>query len=519
MNHDPPATDVFSMPHQAPSGGFSDSDGWITVTDQPVPRIKGYELHEAIGRGGMGIVYRATHLESTKPVALKLMINSPVGLAMRARRFQTEGAIERLLDHPNIVQVVDVGECRGWAYIAMELVDGPDLANRLLSGPLDPRESARIASGIAAAIHHAHQAGVIHRDLKPANILIAPDGTPKVTDFGLAKVQAPANCNYGQTASGVMIGTLGYMAPEQMLGNGAGFSPAVDIYGLGCLLYEMLTGRRLCQAKTVAEALRMAEDDDPAPPRDLNPLIHPLLDAICMKCLCKEPERRYHSAAELAEDLERFLSGQTVRTRGSNILKRLVIGLYRSPHPEEYRSWHKLLVWLAFQNLVTQSVLFAFRVADLPLLYDSPVRAIQLVLMWLTLWRFGGFAPRTASVSQRQVAANFVGFLIACSACSVGNWLRGETIADPAMYVEWSTLSGFLFVVYGRQQWGWFYAFAGCFFVLGALAAPLNPATVMLFGLLWAGALLAAARRIEQTLLSSPPAVIGSVELTSRKNG
>ena len=112
MNHDPPATDVFSMPHQAPSGGFSDSDGWITVTDQPVPRIKGYELHEAIGRGGMGIVYRATHLESTKPVALKLMINSPVGLAMRARRFQTEGAIERLLDHPNIVQVVDVGQWR-----------------------------------------------------------------------------------------------------------------------------------------------------------------------------------------------------------------------------------------------------------------------------------------------------------------------------------------------------------------------------------------------------------------------
>ena len=196
-------------------------------------------------------------------------------------------------------------------------------------------------------------------------------------------------------------------------------------------------------------------------------------------------------------DLMRFLEGHTVRTRKSSFLRRLAAGLDRNPHPEEYQSWRKLLVWLAATNLAAQTVLFVCTVAQQELYFGPLVRATQLALMWGILWRFGGFAPRNASVSQRQVAAVCVGFLLACTACALGHWLRGELIADSALYVEWCTLSGFLFVVFGRLHWGWLYAFAGGFFALAIMAGPFGAPTILLFGLLWAAALLAAARRIQ----------------------
>src|SRR5579864_2500688 len=232
MNSKLPLTDVYPKSLNPPSQAAADNDTATVATDKSIPRINGYEITEEVGRGGMGVVYRAIHNASGRVVALKTILSSPRQLETRLRRFRTEAAVERLMHHPNIVEVVEVGEQDGCMYIAMEFVDGPDLAKKLAGGPLPVKEAIRLAADIAAAVQHLHDASVIHRDLKPANILLAPDGTAKIVDFGLAKLHDPACPDHEQTASGIMIGTLGYMPPEQLFGSADKDAPTVDIYGI-----------------------------------------------------------------------------------------------------------------------------------------------------------------------------------------------------------------------------------------------------------------------------------------------
>jgi serine/threonine-protein kinase len=463
----------------------------------PRPVFDGYEVLSEIGRGGMGIVYRARQLPSGRLVAIKMMLDAPGRFASRLTRFHIEAAAVRRLHHPNIVDVIDAGGNDGRSYIVMELVEGPDLAKKLAAGPLAPREAIQLAMGIAAAVQHAHDAGVVHRDLKPANILLDRDGIPKVTDFGLAKIRDDFQADNGQTASGLMIGTLGYMAPELLLGHNANFHPAADIYGIGCLLYEMLIGHRPFPAKNVAEAVRMAEDAEPVPLRELNPKLDASLEAICMKCLQKEPEARYASAAAIHNDLKQLLCGQRTHMHGSGLIHRLAAGLDWSSHLEEYRSWSQLLVWLALTILGTQTILFVGYIADQPNWFYPIVRAIQFTVMLAIFWVFGGLAPKGASVGQRQVATFCVGFLMACSSSALGHMLWDAKIIDPTMYTEWSALSGLLLVIVGRLHWGWFYAYAALFFALAVTAFLLGAVAILVFGLVWAAVLIAAAYRIK----------------------
>jgi tetratricopeptide (TPR) repeat protein len=279
----------------------------------PEPAVPGYEVLAELGRGGMGVVYQAWQTGLGRVVALKMILAGGGPEGKELGRFRTEAEAAARLQHPNIVQVHAVGDHDGRPYLALEYVDGGSLAQKLNRTPQPAREAAALLETLARAVHHAHQKGVVHRDLKPANVLLTADGTPKVADFGLAKVLVGARAEH--TRSGSILGTPSYMAPEQAEGKVAQVGPAADVYALGAILYECLTGRPPFKAAEVLETLRQVVQDDPVPPRRLQPGVPRDLETVCLKCLQKEPRKRYASALDLADDLRRFLDGRPIQAR------------------------------------------------------------------------------------------------------------------------------------------------------------------------------------------------------------
>jgi urea transport system substrate-binding protein len=278
------------------------------------PNVPGYEFVGELGRGGMGVVYKARQTNLNRLVAIKtILAGEQAGTRDRARFYAEAEAVARL-GHANIVQIYDIGECDGAPYFSMEFVDGPSLHRRLESKPVDATTAALLIETVALAIDYAHQRGIVHRDLKPANILMAgpadaslQDCTPKLTDFGLAR-QLQEDVRLTQT--GVVLGTPCYMAPEQVEDPTADIHPTVDVYGLGALLYELLTGRPPFSAPTNFETMRQVVTDAPTKPSLLQPSVPRALEQICMKCLEKRPKDRYPSAQALADDLATFLEGE-----------------------------------------------------------------------------------------------------------------------------------------------------------------------------------------------------------------
>jgi serine/threonine-protein kinase len=292
------------------------------------PVVPGYELLEVISRGGMGVVYRARQSSLNRIVALKMILAREHLDADQLTRFGAEAEAIARLQHPNIVQIHEVGACRGWPYFSMEFLEGGSLDRHLGGRPQPARQAAALVRLLAGAMHAAHQRGVVHRDLKPGNVLLAADGTPKVTDFGLAKrLDGPA----GQTQTGAILGTPSYMAPEQACGRNREIGPAVDVYALGAILYELLTGRPPFLGLSVLETLAQVSSLEVVPPRRLQPGVSRDLETVCLKCLRKEPGARYPSAAALAEDLQRFLSNQPVQARPVRWHERIVRWCRRNP--------------------------------------------------------------------------------------------------------------------------------------------------------------------------------------------
>ena len=277
-----------------------------------LPRISGYDVEALLGRGGMGVIYKARQHRLNRVVALKMLIAGAYAGPRERARFQREAEAVGSLHHANIVPVYDVGDHEGCPYFTMELLEGGSLAQTLAGTPQPARHAAAYLITLAEAVQAAHQADIVHRDLKPANILLMADGTPKIADFGLARQfeGQPA-----LTLSEVQIGTPSYMAPEQVNGIAGTIGPAADIYGLGALLYEMLTGRPPFRGESAVETQRQVIHDEPVSPSRLNTRVPRDLETICLKCLSKEPERRYGSAAELADDLRRFEQGRPIRAR------------------------------------------------------------------------------------------------------------------------------------------------------------------------------------------------------------
>jgi serine/threonine protein kinase/tetratricopeptide (TPR) repeat protein len=275
-------------------------------------RTAGYEVIEQIGRGGMGVVFRAHELSLNRPVAVKVVRSAEFATSEERRRFQNEAEAVASLDHPHIVPIYEVGESGGLNYFSMKLIQGASLERQLEGFQNKPRTSARLVAELANAVQHAHERGILHRDLKPANILLDERDEPHVTDFGLAR---RLDHDFDLTHSGAIVGTPSYMSPEQATGARGSLTIAADIYGLGSILYALLTGRGPHTGNSLAEILFRVRDERPEPPTRLNPKVPRDLEVICLKCLEKEPKRRYASAQALADDLARWLAGEPIAAR------------------------------------------------------------------------------------------------------------------------------------------------------------------------------------------------------------
>jgi WD40 repeat protein/tRNA A-37 threonylcarbamoyl transferase component Bud32 len=280
--------------------------------------MSGYEILGELGRGGMGVVYKARHLQLRRTVALKMILHGAHAGREELARFRSEAEAIARVQHPNLVQIYEIGEHNGLPFFALEFVEGGGLDHQLQGNPQPPEQAAQVVETLGRAMQVAHEAGVVHRDLKPANVLLGKGGVVKITDFGLAKrLDAP-----GLTASGAVMGTPSYMAPEQA-GQSKAIGPAADVYALGAILYELLTGRPPFRAATPMDTLLQVLGEDPVPPSRLNPKVPCDLETVCLKCLEKDPGRRYGSAEALARDLGHWRAGKPISARPVSRVERL----------------------------------------------------------------------------------------------------------------------------------------------------------------------------------------------------
>ncbi len=290
------------------------------------PVVPGYEVLGELGRGGMGVVYKARCLRLNRIVALKTLTAGAHAGPDLLGRFQREAEVIARLAHPNIVQIHEVGwmDSHG-PYLTLEYVEGGSLSRKLAQLPQPPRQAAEMSAVLARAVHFAHEQGILHRDLKPANVLLTKDGAPKITDFGLARFleREAASAPDRPTPTGTVLGTPGYMAPEQASGVTRAPTAAVDVYALGAVLYEMLTGRPPFTGEGAGETLLRVMTEDPVPPRRLQVKTPADLETICLHCIRKNPRQRYPTAAALADDLQRFLDGRPIQARPAGPVERL----------------------------------------------------------------------------------------------------------------------------------------------------------------------------------------------------
>jgi eukaryotic-like serine/threonine-protein kinase len=469
-----------------------------------LPRMFGdFELLEELGRGGMGVVYKARQKSLSRIVALKMVREAHLATDADRARFRTEAESAARLKHPNIVTVHEVGTVGGQAYLCMEFVGGQTLAEKVRSGgPLPPREAARLVAIIAHAVQHAHSFGILHRDLKPSNILLvgaSGEGRgaredaassslllapctlplvpePKVSDFGLAK---KIDGSGSLTRTGAVVGTPSYMSPEQA-GGRKDLTAAADVYSLGAILYELLTGRPPFQASHPVDTLLLVLEQEPVPPRDLNPTVDRDLELICLKCLQKPVDLRYPTAAALAADLEAYVAGETVTAAPSG-LRFFLSRLFRETHHADVlENWGKLWMWhsLMIFSLCLMTQILQWSGVDDHVWYLG-FWSIGLLTWGTVLWQIRKAAGPVLFV-ERQIAHAWAAGVCASIGMFVIEWLAGlpALTLSPAVAIA----AGMVMVFKAGILSGRFYGWAALNFA-AAVVMPLVPrVSILLFG-------------------------------------
>ena len=455
-------------------------------------RVGEYEIQGEIGRGGMGVVYRAWQQSLQRTVALKMIPNAAFASSHDVARLRIEALAAARLQHPNIVPVYDVGEQDGQPWFSMQFVDGVTLSQRLSTGPLPPRDAVALLIPVVEAIGAAHRAGVLHRDVKPANILIARDGTPFVTDFGLAKrVSHAGNAAsvsgdlHSLTQSGAILGTPAWMSPEQASGQTDSIDVAADIYSLGAVLFAMLTGRPPFQAASPLDTVLMVLEQDPPSIRMLNRAVDADLEMIVMKCLQKPPDLRYESTTALAADLRAWLNSEPITARSSTVL-RIMTRLFReSHHAAILQNWGLLWMWHSAVVLLLCLITNAMQLNGVTQRWPF----VGLWVVGLGLWAgiFWNLRHRAGPITsvERQIAHIWGGSMIASS------MLFGvETIMHRPV-LEFSpclgAIAGMVFLAKAGILSGRFYIEAALMFATSLVMAAIEAAdipdfSVSLFG-------------------------------------
>lgn len=438
-----------------------------------------YQLLEELGRGGMGVVYRAKHRPSANQVALKMVLQGELASPTTIKRFRLEAQAAKGLNHPNIIKITDVGQHEGRAYFCMQLIAGETLSQRLLRGPLSARQAARILAPVSHAIEFAHQNGILHRDLKPSNILLDADETPYLVDFGLARHEQTEGESLTRTGS--VIGTPAYMAPEQAAGDRGRVAPTSDVYSLGAILYHMLTGRPPFQAASPVDTVLMLLEQDPIAPRVLNRQADRELEMVAMRCLQKPQDLRYRTAGELARDLDTYLAGGTVSARLGRFGHVISSLLSETHHAGVMENWGLLWMWHSLALFVACFCTQTMKWAGVEsrwyywLLWIAGFGAWAIVFWWLRRRR----GPVT--FVERQIAHLWLGSIICIGAMFP---LEGYMDLPPLKLSPILALvSGTVFLVKASILSGSFYVYAIVLYATAFLMAAFPEFDLLIFGL------------------------------------
>ncbi len=452
----------------------------------PARAFGDYELLEEIGRGGMGVVYKARQTSLDRVVAVKMILRGSWASPDDLTRFRREAEAAARLHHANIVQVYEVGDFDGQPYFSMEYVEGRTLAEVAADGPLPPRDAARYLLGICRAVHHAHQAGLLHRDLKPSNVLIDNEGQPHVTDFGLAKrVAGGGDASGSLTQTGAIVGTPSYMAPEQAAGSRGRLSPASDVYGLGAILYELLTGRPPFRAATPFDTLMQVLDQEPVAPRLLNPKVDRELELVCLKCLQKPADLRYATAAQLGDDLQAYLNGELASIWPGGIVHVLNRMFRETHHAPILENWGLLWMWHSLKILLicvlTVSMYWAGVASHLPYLILWTGGLIAWGFIFWQLRKRGG----PVTFVERQIAHVWAAGVVGSVSIFFAEWFHGLRVLSMAPGL--AILAALTFLIKAGILSGTFYVAFAVLFATGVVMAclPDHPdAQVLLFGVM-----------------------------------
>ena len=440
-----------------------------------------FELEEELGRGGMGIVYRARRLADNEQVAVKVLLKGEYASRVDRMRFEAEAEAAAAINHPNVIPIYEVGEASGRPFFCMKWVKGKTLAQELSNGPIPSRKAAELLLKVCSAIQAAHRRGVLHRDLKPSNILLDEREFPYVCDFGLAKWDEN---QHSLTRSGAVLGTPSYMAPEQAAGERGQVNETSDLYSLGAILYHMLTGRPPFLASTPVDTVLLVLEQDPTPPRVINPLVDAKIEAIVLKCLQKPQDLRYQTIQELSDDLQAFIDKRPVSAVGGRF--GLVVGhLFRETHHAAVLQnwgllwiWHSLVVLLAS---VATEVMFWIGITNR--LYYEAMWIVGLGTWAIVFWRLRKQVGPVTFV-ERQMAHIWAAAIIGVMLLFPFEGMLGLELMSLAPIL--SVVAAMTFIIKAGILSGRFYIQAACL-LLTAIWMAFNPKYSMLgFGIVCA---------------------------------